>query len=451
MANEKNNININNIYNDFPVIKPSDRIIIFTPHPDDDVLTNSGIILSAIKNNATVKVVYMTNGDGRPQNYLDKYLELNNITNFKGNIGEIRHVEGLNGLTILGLEDSNSIFLGYPDSALKSLFLDNWDYDNLFRNENLPNSYDHSPYDFSFEKNAPYCGLNVVKNLNHILDDFKPNIILVPDSNDEHEDHWATDAFVEYVLVKKKYNKSIYHFLIHKEGLPMVYKYAPFEDVIIPLNISAFDTEWFKLPLSDDDKKLKRKAINSHKSQIYEIDERNYLESFIRINEYFAIYPKITIQKVENYFLNDGMPKSSFKNMVFKPKKLKNTYNSLKNVIKRNLDSIGLIMDNQNLYVIIQSTKITVDCHCIFYLYLYDGNEYRKLTIDIGCGNAVCISETLGVIFSKKLDIQRRNDIIGVKIPLNLVKDIETILLTANVQYSSDYSMNTTQLRVFEI
>ncbi|MDR3291336.1 MAG: PIG-L family deacetylase [Methanobrevibacter sp.] len=449
---DKQRININNIDNNFPEIKSSDRIVIFSPHPDDDVIANFGLTISAMKKNAAVKIVYMTNGDGRPKSYLDDYLKLNNITNFKGNIGEIRHAEALNGLHILGLNDNDCIFLGYPDSAMKNLFLDNWDYDNLFKNKNLPNSYDHSPYTFSFEKKAPYCGMNVVKNLNQILNDFKPNIILTPDPTDDHGDHWATNAFVQYVTVEKGYNKSMYHFLIHKEGLPIICAYCPCEDVIIPLNISVFDAKWMKLPLSDDDKQLKRKAINSHESQIYEIEERNYLESFIRINEYFTVYPKIKIQKIPNYSLKHGMPKSSFKNVVFKPDDLKNIYDPLEKLLQRDLDSIGLIIDNQSLYSIVKSNKNTDDYHYIFHLYLYDGKKYKKLDIDVKDDNARYISNTSdNIIYPQKLEVQHENDMIGVKIPLNIIKGTKNILIAVDIQYSLDYSMNTTPLRVFEI
>ncbi len=42
---------------------PDDRILIFAPHPDDEVLGSGTYIQRAIKNGAEVKVVLMTNGN----------------------------------------------------------------------------------------------------------------------------------------------------------------------------------------------------------------------------------------------------------------------------------------------------------------------------------------------------------------------------------------------------
>ena len=35
-----------------------------------------------------------------------------------------------------------------------------------------------------------------------IIEDFKPNCIIYPDAEDAHPDHWAANAFVQYVLIK---------------------------------------------------------------------------------------------------------------------------------------------------------------------------------------------------------------------------------------------------------
>jgi len=455
----RNKKTFNNINNSFPEIKSDDRIIIFSPHPDDDILTCSKIILEAVWKNATIKIVYMTNGEGRQQNYLDEYLKSDNISDFKGNLGELRHFEALNSLNKLGLNENKIIFLGYPDSGLKDLFLYNWDYDNLFKNENFPN---HSPYDFSFEKNAPYCGVNLVKNLNQILDDFKPNMILTPDCGDEHGDHWATNAFIQYITTEREYNKSIYHFLVHKEGLPIICTYAPFEDMIMPLSVIVLDDRWLKLVLSPEDEQIKKEAINSHKSQIYLKEEKDFLDSFIRTNEYLAFYPKINIQKEANYSLKDGIPKSSFRYLSFKPITMKNIFKPIKNVNSGDLDSIGLILDKESLYIIVHSNKFTMDYHYIFHLYLYERGKYRKLYVDVKGNKAKCISKSLDEIskldkiipdqnsITQRLEVQNENNMVRVKIPVDVIKYVKDILITAEVQYSKDYEMNITPLRVFK-
>lgn len=62
---------------DLPEIQASDRIIIFSPHPDDESLANSGIIREAVKMNASILVVMMTNGDAYDQSIFQIYLNKN--------------------------------------------------------------------------------------------------------------------------------------------------------------------------------------------------------------------------------------------------------------------------------------------------------------------------------------------------------------------------------------
>ncbi|MDR2544579.1 MAG: PIG-L family deacetylase [Methanobrevibacter sp.] len=73
-------------YNGTIEIKSNDRIIVFSPHPDDDILANSGLIQEALRKGAEIKVVFMTVGDALDQDYFNSYLKSQNITNFKGNI-----------------------------------------------------------------------------------------------------------------------------------------------------------------------------------------------------------------------------------------------------------------------------------------------------------------------------------------------------------------------------
>lgn len=136
-------------YNQFPEISSADRILIVSPHPDDESLANSGIIRAALEANATVMVVMMTNGDATPINVSD-YTQKQNISNFNGNIGDLRHLETIDAMNKLGLNQSSIIFLGYPDGALSYLFGSNWDYNNLYTGSNPANPFNHSPYNFTY-------------------------------------------------------------------------------------------------------------------------------------------------------------------------------------------------------------------------------------------------------------------------------------------------------------
>lgn len=433
-------------YNNLAEIKSSDRIIIFSPHPDDETLANSAIIRNAVKKNATILIVMMTNGDAYPPEYLNAFLKSKNNTNYKGNIGELRHNEVLNAIKVLGLNESNIIFLGYPDSGLKELLLNNWDYNHLFKKSTGSNTFDHSPYVFSYEKNAPYCGANVAKNLDQIMDSFKPNIIFIPDDGDDHQDHWATSAFVRYVAVENGYNSDMYNFLVHKGiSWPDPFKYSPDDELLPPDEIFELDAKWMKASLNKADEILKEDAVKSHESQIY--GTKDLLESFIRTNEFFSDYPMITLQKESgNYSLKQGMPKSSFKD-------LKMDSNTLKLQAPEDLTAAGLIKDDHNLNIILQSKHYSNNYIYVFHLFLYDGRQFNRIDIEATNGSAKFISKASNNLNnSQTITVQNDNNLMGLKIPLTFLKDTKNILMTADVQSSPNSgTMDFIAMRVFKI
>ena len=82
----------------FDNIKKDDKIIIFSPHPDDDVIGCGGV-LQLFPNKKNVLVVYMTSGRGG--------LTGNNSEN-------IREKEALLSLKVLGYNENNINFLNLP-------------------------------------------------------------------------------------------------------------------------------------------------------------------------------------------------------------------------------------------------------------------------------------------------------------------------------------------------
>jgi LmbE family N-acetylglucosaminyl deacetylase len=358
----------------------------------------------------------------------------------------MRHIEALNAIKKLGLNESNIVFLGYPDAGLKELFINNWDYNNLFRMSRGSNQFDHSPYSFSYEKNAPYCGANVVKNLNQIMDDFKPNMILIPDDGDDHHDHWATSAFVRYIAVEKGYNGRIYNYLVHKgQKWPIPLDYSPNDELLPPQEILELDAKWMKLKMNKSDEELKKEAVNSHKSQLFAM--KGLLESFIRVNEVFSDYPMIHLKKEsKEYSLNQGMPSSSFKDL---------SSDSETQDLQQadDLTAAGLSYDNQNLYMILKSTQFDVDNYYIFHLFLYDGKQFKRMDIQVNNGTAKYLSEASNSISSpQNPEVQSGNNMLLVKVPASVVNGTRYILMTADVQNSPDGKiMDNIALRVFKV
>ena len=97
------------------------EILIFAPHPDDETLACSGIIMQALSEGRRVQVVVFTNGDGFRQaaaRLFRKPVALVNSPDML-ELGRFRQAEGLAAMAILGLQPTNVTFLGYPDRGLK--------------------------------------------------------------------------------------------------------------------------------------------------------------------------------------------------------------------------------------------------------------------------------------------------------------------------------------------
>lgn len=81
------------------------RIMVFAPHPDDDVLGCGGSIVKHRKKGRRVKVVYLTSGEaGSPGLY-------------PGGLNRVREEEAVRALRVLDVEEP--VFLGMPDGGIE--------------------------------------------------------------------------------------------------------------------------------------------------------------------------------------------------------------------------------------------------------------------------------------------------------------------------------------------
>ncbi len=117
------------------------RVMVFAPHPDDELIGCGGSIAKHVKNGNEVFVVYMTSGDSGSLKYS------------KTELAKLREDEARRGLEILGVKKFT--FLRNPDGYLES------------NKENL------------------------VKTLS-LIREYKPNIIYLPQADEGHPDHRKT-------------------------------------------------------------------------------------------------------------------------------------------------------------------------------------------------------------------------------------------------------------------
>lgn len=272
-----------------------DRVLIFAPHNDDEILGAGGILQQYKDVGAKVKIVIFTNGDGQIRR--PRFLPLPRANFIK--LGYRRQKESIRALKTLDFSSEDLHFLGYPDRGLGKLWTTNWDYNSLFHSRFTGST--HSPYDNSYRQNAPYCGKSVAKDLREILWDFKPNVVFFPHPNDSHSDHWATSGFVTYSLSQwKSGNRGSpnsvrsFSYLVHRGKFPSPRGQYLEASLDPPAELMVLDTEWEKVPLPLEERQRKLLAISKYRSQTQLM--RKYLRSFARANELFGKVPPISLE-----------------------------------------------------------------------------------------------------------------------------------------------------------
>jgi LmbE family N-acetylglucosaminyl deacetylase len=231
---------------EIPAIEPfekADRVLIISPHPDDDIIGCAGVIQRSLKAGARVRVVYTTCGDNNifsiffytdvfPIFYGSKLLYIMNlILSWKEHfmaLGNTRIGEAINAEKILGLEDKDLIFLGYPDHGTDQMFVFSWDHTRPY-SDSL-GGYSAVPYERGASFKKGYTADNIIEDLKGIIADFKPTRIFVAHPSDVNGDHWASYLYAMVSLAdlgNAVPRPKIYPYIVHVPNWPLPRNHHP--------------------------------------------------------------------------------------------------------------------------------------------------------------------------------------------------------------------------------
>jgi len=257
------------------------RVLVIAPHPDDEGLATGGIIQQSLAEHRHVRVVIMLSGESGVR-VARRLLNKGDITgaDYRA-VSAMRIQESRKVVARLGLTTKDLILLGYPDGSLNSLWDHNWDYNRLHTGLN---GQDHSPYSFAYQKNAPYCGANVVKNLTAIIKDYKPTTVIYPDTEDDHHDHWAANAMTQYVLNTTGYSTDQYTYLVHRVDFPLPEELDPSGSLDPPLVLWQSTNRWQESRLSGKEEAVKSKALKMY--TVPRLGKSRFIDAFVRTNEF---------------------------------------------------------------------------------------------------------------------------------------------------------------------
>jgi LmbE family N-acetylglucosaminyl deacetylase len=214
------------------------RVLVISPHPDDETIAAGGYIYKAVRRGARVRIVLVTDGN---RHHLEptRYREFRAATH------------------MLGVKESDLVFLGYQDGKLKRV------------------------------SRAELC--RVLKNQ---IESCDPDILIYPHPGDKHPDHAVTGRVVEGILEHLQSPPLAYRYLVHHSRFPRPKKYRPKLYLLPPLKMVNPGNDWRKLMLDDGTEEVKSRALFLYRTQLRVPFLRSLLLSSIRRNELFAVAPR---------------------------------------------------------------------------------------------------------------------------------------------------------------
>jgi LmbE family N-acetylglucosaminyl deacetylase len=105
------------------------------------------------------------------------------------------------------------------------------------------------------------------------VDDFHPDLLVYPDPQDVHPDHWGLSAFTRLALTELCHRKPDYQpkqitYLVHHPDYPQPRGLKPTASLVPPAALYAINPDWLNWDLTSDQVKVKEQAVGKYKSQL---------------------------------------------------------------------------------------------------------------------------------------------------------------------------------------
>ena len=343
-----------------PAPRASERLVVFAPHCDDEILGCSGLLSQAVKAGARAKVVMLTNGDGFrvavERQYRKLRVEPADYLRFAG----LRQQEARAALGKLGLTSRDITFLGYPDRGLMALWNHHWSPERPYTS--LYTGASRSPYKVAFNPGAAYCGQTLLEDLKRVLRNERPTDVYVTHPSDDHPDHCAASAFVHLAMKQlaeegESWAKAaqLRYYLVHRGDWPVPQGIDKDDVLVPPIEMAELDTAWTRRPLTNSQVDLKERAILTYGSQTAVM--KRFLVSFARRNELFGTLEEAQVHRSPECGIRIDGQFDDWEGI--RPAALDPVRDSLLRDFQAGADirSISACRDAQNLYLRVEAMK----------------------------------------------------------------------------------------------
>ena len=263
------------------------RLLIVSPHPDDEVLAAGGLMQQLRAANGSLRVVYLTDGEGYKEGVqVEDHVAAPTPSNYRA-YGRQRTREAHRALNVLGFGPESLTFLGFPNGGLNRLMTTYWSerrtpFRSPYSRRDRPNKSEVVVADTEFR------GEDLSQELAQIIGDFAPTIVLVPRKEDQHVDHCAAWFFLADALAAVRqahpdYPVDVLNYIVHYYSWPFE-KEGPTLDP--PPHLKSGPSGWLTLPLTPSEERAKRQALRRYQTQMHVMSW--FLDGFAKSNEVFS-------------------------------------------------------------------------------------------------------------------------------------------------------------------
>ena len=268
-----------------PTLTSETRLLVIAPHPDDEVLGAGGLMQQVRDAGGSVRVVYLTDGDGYPEGVVMETRRLS-VSNFR-RYGRQRQAEARAALVTLGIGEQAATFLSFPDQGLCKLIRDYWSekraaYRSPYTRLNRP------PTSEILVPETEYRGEDLTQELAAIIGAFQPTMIAVPRKEDQHPDHCAAwfflaDALGDVRRVEPGFTTTVLNYVVHFNDWPFEVNVSSLGP---PPGLGGGASGWIEVPLTPSQIRAKRLALHRYQTQVHAMGW--FLDGFARSNEIFS-------------------------------------------------------------------------------------------------------------------------------------------------------------------
>lgn len=239
-----------------------ERILLLSPHPDDETLCCAGLIQQAQAAGAEVFLAWITPGDGFELDGAFVAHQFDPTTTAMQGLARTRTQEAGRAADALGVPAGHRFVLGYPDGGLMHLFLEH--YVTPFTS---PFTGQAAVYlGGTVSPGAAYTGSNLERDIGQVLDLIQPDHVWIPAAEDQHADHQAVSYIATRVMAERRQVNRLRSWVVHG-GLewPLPKGFHPELPLTVPPRAQAL--HWHQLALTPAEQATKLRAIQNYATQ----------------------------------------------------------------------------------------------------------------------------------------------------------------------------------------